>query len=175
MTKKGNLGILSTSNFLLPKHEIYRKGPSVSEIVFIGLIQLDCMLLCCSAVRINLVALVMPSQIFACNHMVNRNGLQLCHRGIFIISFYWRKKNPTTTMQCFNTHLKVGVHGNRPTLSSALSVFECYQCGEQLSLFKQLAAPPATSTPTSTSKHEPFWCPSTFKKQCVQHGDGGFS
>lgn len=44
-------------------------------------------------------------------------------------------------MQCFNTHLKVGVHGNRPTLSSALSVFECYQCSEQLSLFKQLPPP----------------------------------
>lgn len=52
--------------------------------MLIGLILFDCMLFILQCCEDELVALVLPSQLLACNYEANSNGLQLCHKGIFI-------------------------------------------------------------------------------------------
>ncbi len=66
------MGKLSTNNFLIPKHEIYNKGQGRRNYLdWTNLVTLNAFILQCCEDEI--VALVLPSQLLACNHTANSN------------------------------------------------------------------------------------------------------
>lgn len=135
--------ILSTNNFLLPKHEIHQKGQDHWNLLnWTNLVVYAFILQCCED---ELVALVLPSHLLACNYLANSKRLQLCLKGILFF------ENETNYVDIYILNsgklqypLKIHVdfRSNRPNLSPVLSVFECYWRSEQLSLFKRPAVFP---------------------------------